>query len=269
MRLALIPPVSWLATSATTTYQLMLPHLFSSLKYTDYFRRLAYEKTHHLILDNGEAEGENNLPVWKLFDLAISIQANELVVPDVMGNHLATVNYMDLFFKEFDMIQSQGYLPLHKVKDLKFMVVVQGNTVQEARDCIDMIMQHAGGKIHTLALPRHLIATTDIRGVRLDLADDIFQKYIGNGLPNLEIHCLGAAPSFPREMLYLAQQGIVRGMDTSMPYNYAFKGWRIDALAPQHVTRPAGYFSLPDNEFDNGMLHHNIGVCKRWANGES
>jgi hypothetical protein len=273
IKLALIPPISWLATSTVTNYQLMLPHLLTDQRYADHYRALAKRSDQYVIMDNGEAEGKNHFLAAQLVGMGIYCQVNEVVVPDVIQNQTETLNRMGDFFKSVlgDMLRNDAFNgdDVHK---LKFMGVAQGTTYQEVYDCIQMMMELHGDKLHTIALPRHLLETVHDNTIRLSLAEDIHEDYCIDGKSKVRIHCLGASPVWPREMLELAKQGIVDGMDTSMPYNWAYNDRYLNdqiALASTHeVKRPPRYFSRPARNFNQDALHYNIGLCRRWANGD-
>lgn len=267
MKLALIAPISWLATSEVTNYQLMLPQLLQDQKYADHYRKLCKRSDQYVILDNGAAEGQDKFSNAQLVGIAIYAQVNEVVVPDVLRDQVETLNRMEQFFKDIegDKLRNDAF-NYDDVRKLKFMGVAQGRTLQEVKDCIDIMMELHGERLHTIALPRHLIETTEDMSARIDLSMYIFNEYTGPQ-GGIQVHCLGAAPTYNKEMLLLGQLGTVRGMDTSMPYNYAYQGVEIDSDTAWEIKRPPRYFSRPARNFDNTILHHNIGVMKRWANG--
>lgn len=259
MKLALIPPISWVSTSSVTNYQLMLPQLLRDHRYTDHYRALAKQSAQYVILDNGEAEGKNYLDSAQLVGAGIFYEVSEVVIPDVIQDQIKTISRMDQFFKDIYDLRNDAF-GMADVKKLKFMGVAQGKSYPEVRDCIDIMMYAHGAKLSTLALPRHLVSTVST-GIRLSLA-----QYIRTEYGNVRIHCLGASPDFPEEMLELGKQGIVDGMDTSMPYNYASEGVYVDDPG-WRISRPKHYFELRAGLFKTDCLHHNIGVMKRWASG--
>jgi hypothetical protein len=262
VKLALIPPLSWLSTSTVTNYQLMLPHLLVDQRYADHYRALAARKDQYVILDNGEAEGKNHFSSAQLVGMGIYVRVNEVVVPDVIRDQVETLNRMSQFFKEIHDLRNDAF-GKNDVNTLKYMGVAQGTNYKEVYDCIQMMMSLHKDRIHTIALPRHLLETTGDNTIRLSLAEDIKADH-----PNKRIHCLGASPKWPMEMLELAKQGIVDGMDTSMPYNWAYEAVRLNE-AKWEIKRPTRYFSRPARNFDQDILHYNIGLCRRWANGDT
>lgn len=274
MKLALIPPISWLATSTVTNYQLMLPHLLQDQHYADHYRMLAKRSDQYIILDNGEAEGKNHFSGPQLVGMGIYCEVDEVVVPDVIRDQVETLNRMNDFFKSIqgDEIRNEAF-GARQIAKLKFMGVAQGTTYQEVYDCIQMMMELHGDKLHTIALPRHLLETVHDNTIRLSLAEDLATDYNAENGKAIRIHCLGASPKYPKEMLELGRQGIVDGMDTSMPYNWAYNNLRLNDqlvdVVDYEVKRPLRYFSRPARNFNQDALHYNIGICRRWANGDN
>lgn len=271
MKLALIPPISWLSTSEVTNYQLMLPHLLQDHSYASHYRALAKRKDQYVILDNGAAEGQDKFTNAQLVGIGIYGQVDEVVVPDVLRDQVETLNRMSQFFDDVwgDRLRNDAFNG-DDVRRLKFMGVAQGATYKEVKDCIDMMMELHGERLHTIALPRHLLETTGDATIRISLAQEIFHDYSGPQ-GGIRIHCLGASPMYAMEMLELGKQGIVDGMDTSMPYNWAYNDSYLNEAfllkTGTPIRRPPRYFSRPARNFDTDALHYNIGKCKRWANG--
>jgi hypothetical protein len=266
MRLAFISPISWLPTTAVTDYQLMLPHLVADYhEYATHYRSLAKQSNQYVILDNGEAEGKKNrFSPAQLVGMGIYAEVDEVVVPDVIGDQVETLNSMKDFFHQIFDLRNDAFGP-RDIAKLKFMGVVQGQTYKEALDCIDMMLELYGDKLHTIALPRHLLETTGDHSIRLSLAQDVHYHF--KGAEGIDIHCLGSSHLWPKELLELAKQGIVRGLDTSMPYNWAYQGAFMNEEG-LHIKRPLRYFSRPARNFDNNALHYNLSICRRWANGD-
>lgn len=151
-------------------------------------------------MDNGAAEG-NLVSNFDVVRLATELKCNELVLPDVMGDFNETLNAVERYLDDLD---------LRSLWMGKYMAVVQGVTEEEVKDCIDYYEQEDA--IDTIALPR-ILGNTFHRSVRLELAAYIRSIYG----PDKEIHCLGAF-AYIEEVEALHMQGIVRGLDTSLPF---------------------------------------------------
>jgi hypothetical protein len=245
VKLALIPPYKYLKWTNTTDYQLMLPQLLWSERYASRYRAHCDDPEQYVILDNGAAEGEE----WSFEQLHIIAEEwgiDEVVLPDVMGDAEATFN------QAFDIIGRVKSFPF------KVGVVATGKSPTEALRMIDDLMVYAN-RINVIYIPRLLVKEDDI-GARLALADAIHSTY-----PDKEIHFLGASKYFPEEIQSVARQGFVRGMDTSMPFNYAYARTRQDqGLA---IERPEDYFQLKFDHFQLETMHYNISLMLGWVNG--
>jgi hypothetical protein len=144
--------------------------------------------------------------------------------------------------------------------DYKLGLVCTGRSAEEAFDFALGMVDQWPDKIDVLYLPR-LLVTEEYRGARIDLATNLHEVF-----SDIEIHFLGANSKFIEEMKYAGELGIVRGMDTSAPYNYAFAGQELDG--GEQVNRPEGYFNLMSNQFDLRLVQYNIEVAQNWAQGE-
>lgn len=248
MRLALIPPTSLLTASPNTNYHLMLPQLVGNWWYSSLFRYRGLDPEQYIILDNGAAEGCEVTPA-ELMTCAYKYKVDEVVMPDVMYDTLGTSIKVIDFLREL-----QGTEHAYKLG-----LVVTGRSEAEAFEFALQMMDQHGDKIDVLYLPR-LLVTKENLYTRIDLAQALKDVF-----PYEEIHFLGANTLFIREMREAANLGIVRGMDTSAPYNYTFQERKMDEDVP--CNRPEGYFDLHASKFDWHLLQYNIGLARDWADG--
>jgi hypothetical protein len=252
MELALIPPVSLLGYTELTNYQLALPHMLNDERYLAWYLWLAEQEGQYVILDNGEAEGENKHSAVLLLDMAVN-NFDEVVAHDVIGDFEATIKRTTMFLDT----------KLATDADVKVGVVVQGDNMDECNRVIDYFAEHnrLADAFQVFYLPRHVLKFD--REARLKLAEKIHDVFDDK----YEIHCLGTNPIWMQEVEELGQQKIVRGVDTSAPFNYAFATTYIDMGAP--VSRPDNYFDLPVDAFTSAVLDANIRRLKAWVNGRS
>ena len=255
-KLALIPPVSLLDTAIGSDHQLALPHMLASNEeYLNWYRARG-DAGDYIILDNGEAEGENRFKTHELIEMAVDIKADEVVAHDVMGDMEATKSATKQFLRDVPNI--------HGSAGLKIGIVAQGENRSEVIDFVDYFLEHHALEFDTIHLPRHLIGSLGPVG-RISIAKALKQTY-----PSLfdayDVHFLGAHYEAPAELLRLAHEmPEVRSMDTSMPYNYAYAG---SGLTGGRHKRPEGYFELRREDFkDLNLVHENIRIMKRWVNG--
>jgi hypothetical protein len=252
MKLALIPPFCHLEDTSKTDYQLMLPHLVSHPVYEKTYLDLCADPKQFVILDNGVAEGKK-IDFKEILDIADRFGVSEVVLPDVMGDAVATMNAAARAIYVHGM-----HYPVH------YMYVVQGQTYEEVM--MSARFAFSFGSVKSLGIPRHLIETLNDDRARWRLADMIMQQN-WRQMHGRQIHFLGMNPTAPREIEYAPHwlKHVVRGFDTSAPYNFAF--YSSSMSGPEKVTckRPKNYFEQPAEEFLPMMVHHNIEYLKRCA----
>lgn len=247
MKLALIPPFDGLhIINERDNYHLMLPQLLDNELYATKYRELR-RRGDFIILDNGAAEGEL-VSDEKLVALTRAFDPDEVVIPDIMGDALGTIGRATKFVKAYGSeIQA----------DLMF--VAQGRSLIEVTRMIEVLvtLDH----VTTVGIPRHLLATTGHKDVRIMLAMWIHKHY-GK---TLNIHFLGAAPSWPFEVLYANDLKFVRGMDTSMPFNYALNNAYLVEGDKKHIKRPLDYFNQQFTHEQEILARRNAVLMRQWA----
>jgi len=244
MKLALIPPYTQMNSIFRTNYQLVLPEHLTDKRYQEAYIA-ARRNGDYLILDNGAAEGDLLSP-GELRSKAIGLMVNEIVVPDVLGNMMETLQLAKEFFQ------------LGVDKRFKYMGVIQGQTLDECCACVEAYYSEHPN-IRVLGIPRHLIDTTKNKAVRSELAQYIYSNY-----PGYQMHLLGTNPGYIKELRDHAQdfhRAMVRGVDTSAPFNYAWGAKSM--LKGERCDRPEYYFdiALPTTQ----SLDYNIQLLKAWA----
>jgi hypothetical protein len=203
------------------------------------------------IMDNGAAEGEmvSNL---KLLLTAKKHTAKEVVLPDELTDHLATMDKVGQFFKE--------RADDTRLNDFDYVGVVQGRSFRQVKACIDYYASNP--KITTLGVPRLLI---DYMGpeARIVIANWVKRQYDDR----FQIHLLGTNKTYPREVLRAALDAPhIRSVDTSLPFNFAIADARLEDN--REIGRPHGYLDLNWSGLDVGLIQHNIATLKEWANGQ-
>lgn len=253
VKIALIPPSSLLAHTQRTNYQLCLPHLLADARYYWAYKAHCGNPSQFVILDNGAAEGALTDP-YRLLSHALDLMPDEVVIPDSMGNCNETIDMARAFH---DVVTGPRGAELHRFP-FKYMFVIQGQTLYQVLDCATWAM--AQDWINTIGVPRHLIDTLGDRHARPRIANELFMMWNQHCKP---IHFLGGNPNFPEEVAILANprltvQTHVRGMDTSMPFNYAYAKVRIGDEYGTVVHRPDQYFNLPATDFDDSYVQSNV-----------
>lgn len=232
-----------------TDYQLMLPHLAAqSTDYSLFYNNLCRDPEQYVILDNGAAEGEMvNTPT--LLEVVRDYKPDELVLPDVIGDSVGTVAAIHKF-----MEATQKDRP-----NCKLGFVAAGKDKDEALKTVLSVLESFSDELDVIYIPRSLV-TKDAKHARLELASDIVQ------ITDKPIHFLGTNPLWIEEVKYAGVSEMVRGVDTSAPFNYAAHGaWIFEEN--MHVKRPDGYFNYESHMFDKGILGLNITRILEWTYG--
>lgn len=247
MKLALIPPFCRLADTTQTDYQLMLPHLLAHEPYATRFYPPNRPKGEFVILDNGAAEGIYCDP-GSLQVIGNIYQVDEIVLPDTIGDQQDTITRIRSYPDEVEVHEGMGY-----------MAVVQGQTYEECMGMVDAVKDLPF--ITTLGIPRHLLKTIGDPHVRGDLVEDLEMHY-GT---RYQFHMLGASPTWTQELQWIALRygEIVRGMDTSMPYTYAY--YCTDIPSDVALARPENYFEGIFNEAGAAVADKNVERMLSWA----
>lgn len=245
-KLALIPPFSMMD-EVSGGYYMYLPQLMKSSHYVDFIRRTNVNGA-YTMLDNGAFEGVETSP-RDLIELAVRMDVDEIVIPDAMQDMKGTIDAADHFYS------TTTDLRLGRAVGLKYMAVPQGHTIEECMNCIDAFAGFTF--INTIGLPKHLIRTVT-RTARTQLAAYIRRKY-GD---RFEIHMLGASPLWPQE-IKSARRYNIRGMDTSLPYFYAFYNRSIEDRCSNE--RPEAYFVRTREEFNYDVLLENVHALSGWC----
>lgn len=256
MKLALIPPIELLDLTFQTNYQLMLPQLVDYEEYANTYRMHCADPKTYVILDNGAAEGYTPTDI-ELIQIANRFRVDEIVLPDVLTEMDETLQ------------RSRAYLDfmgtVSTIQKFNTMFVCQGKDLFEFVESATEASRWP--EVTAIGIPRHAIVTCD---------NELARSSIANILQTSErftkqIHFLGASSAFPSEAAILSDpkrtvQRNVRGMDTSMPFNYAFKG--LDLRDGIVVDRASDYFDLRKKEFDDLVVNRQISTYKIWTRSE-
>lgn len=247
VEVALIPPVSLLDYTENQKFQLMLPDMLQDKQYEYVYRTYCVDPAKHVIMDNGAAEG-TPISDEALFDLALEYLPNELVLPDRLGAMDATLEHSLAFMSQYGpALESLGIIPGY---------VAQGLDIEQAFNGVKAFFADSRATTcGVVYIPRLHVTPIDL-AERLTLAQKLNSWFDGM----VDIHFLGASKYWPREIGYI-DGGIVRSIDTSLPFNYAHAPASIHSRA--QIDRPEGYFALPAHSFTN--LEQTVEDYLKWA----
>lgn len=247
MQLALIPPLCRLADIKKTHYQLMLPQNLHYEVYAEAYYPGKRAKEDFVILDNGAAEGVD-FDYAALQVIGNVYKVDELVIPDTLRDAEKTLQKARDFFKEVDPNPNMGY-----------MGVVQGTTYEQCLEMAEGFTEH--DQVTALGIPRHLIETLGHNDVRLHLTEDLMLRF-GT---KYQFHFLGGSKHVTDELrrtdVMMGEH--VRGMDTSLPYVYANRGFSVPTYLA--FDRPENYFELPRSAFLEHTTEANLKMMLSWV----
>lgn len=243
--MALIAPFSLMSRIPRTGYHLVLAHLLDDPTYLDFFRQAEGYK----ILDNGAAEGSLVRP-RDLIAKASWVNADEVVVPDVLGNCDGTIQRA----RDFRVVAKEH-------SEFKYMGVIQGTNISECMKCLTAmtLLEY----ITVLALPRHL--TSIHRMMRANMVEVILDMEYGARFE--AVHCLGSG-SWTREAVVLADLPLVRGIDSAMPVVMGMHGTNIRRSPDPYVaSKHKGEFfgHLVGSESELGLIYDNCLTFLDWS----
>lgn len=249
-KLALIPPIDLLEYTDQTRFQLMLPHLVDDQRYAYTYKRHCKDPWMYIILDNGVAEAVD-FDTRDLLLMALDYRPDELVIPDVMQDAMATISKAVQFLDRISRLAEDELF----FQRLNYMFVIQGKTMNDFRRCVEFASTHTW--ISTIGIPRHAIMTLGELNVRSELAQYVKQT---SGLP---VHLLGGSHMHPTELRDEKWPINVRSTDTSAPFNYAYAMKKL--RQNNRVLRPDRYFELTLDDFSREYLDYNVNVIRSWT----
>lgn len=205
MRLALIPPTENLEYVKDGQYAMALTHLvLSNEKYADFYAKLNKYK----ILDNSAFECQLQ-GIENVVKAAKIISANEIILPDVVGDKDATIQATT------DAIK---WLKKNRLdKSYKLMAVPQGKTEEEWWQCFNAF--NAVNDINVIGLSKLSCPACFKKSIsqsRLFITQEMQINNLQNN--NKEYHLLGGSFEILTEMNQ--HPGWVRSIDTSAPFEF-------------------------------------------------
>lgn len=242
MKVATILPTAYLEMIRDDDYHMCLAHLIGNDPvYTDFYKQIGKEDGKYLIMDNGVIEGDCR-PIDEIVRKALSVQADEIILPDVFRDTEATLK------SSYDALRYvRGNFPL------RVMVVPQGNSLDEWLGCALAMIDW---DIDCIGIPKVLVHLAGRDG-RLEAL-----KMLGNRLRGLDIHLLGCWTT-PLEITTISRAVYdkhilpVRGVDSAIPYMYTKKGILLCDDDKPHIT-----VDFQDTRVDYSLLERNVRLWK-------
>lgn len=231
---------------------LVEPSTFEGEHYADQLMAASVAGGAHLIIDNGVTETGTAMSIDELSYVALAVQANEVVLPDVFGDAEGTRELVAGAVRE---LSQQPHVSFGG------MAVVHETPATIART-LETWAKHR--IITTLGVPKRQTISPSWRHGRLSVLQAI--ESLG-AHTRFEVHMLGVWEDM-HEVRDIAQRyPWVRSIDTSWPVMAGVAG--VDIV--KHPGRKVAYEAEPSPRLSReqvDMIWHNIDVYRRWANGK-
>lgn len=243
MKIAIISLVSHLREFSTLgDIDMCLSHLvLSSQDYALFYKERSRKEHVFQILDNSAFEletktgkGLNPVDVIRAAEL---VEPSELICTDVLFKPEETLKktfeFIEYFYK-YQSREAQNH-PRHWSKDVKLMVVPQGETMEEWLWCYEAMLQIPN--VHTIGLskvsvPQCWVGNREEPGAiakgRIMCVSEIIARGLTPDKYGKEIHLLGSDAWMGYEARVQAQHPWIRSMDSSAPVWYGMKNEDMD-----------------------------------------
>lgn len=269
MKTAVIPPIEHLDEFAGgDQIHLVLSHLLEvDRRYLRFYQRQRLQGS-YLILDNGAHENTSGEDILDLLRKAEAIRASEIVLPDTLFDHRATVKGI-----EHALVQmcGPGQEVFGGMAYPRCMLVPQGRTFEEWERCFqDLVAAY----VKTQTGVPGLFPRSPVIGISKDY--EIWDGGIPRLLEYLEpfrdwmvfdVHLLG----WGRHLWVLRDMAErfpwVRSTDSAKPFVYAMAGIVLDPedVAPEYPKRPTDYFARTMTDEQRRWAAHNVETFRRTA----
>ncbi len=234
-------------------YLLLLAHdvLEHPRGYIDLIDALEPISPHHIdhgeqfiIMDNGVIELGHALPVTEVIEAANLIDADCIIIPDVLGDFVGT---QKLVVSQSSVLRNSGF-PLMKLP--------QGKNLTELISCADWMRSY-------LPVPK---GDPDYWGVPRWISNKLGTRasmvyYIGMRDPDPKIHLLGMSRNLDDDMFCTTMRGVM-GVDSANPLVVGYAGLSMTTGHYRHIDRGNLWqiTELRDQVVENvEWMHNNVG----------
>lgn len=249
MKIAHIISPFWVGSYPLGDYRMVLAPW--ALRFPEYATAMRSPKA-YVLMDNGAFEGDQ-MPISKINEAASLVNADEIVLPDVLGEPRDTLK------RSWEAL---GQLAVRRV-----MFVPQGRTYEAWKGCLDAWLakweKSSWGDAYSLSLGvsnlREAKGTRAQKGTRVELL-----AYAAR--TELPIHLLGVSSmtEFTSRELHAATDLGVRGVDTSSAFAMATEGKLLTPTTPKvFLGVPDNYETLPTWARRLALL--NLTLLSRWV----
>ena len=259
MRTCLIPPIPELqAFSYGSGMHLLLAHLMAEPTYVRHYQQLRQRKD-YLIMDNAAHENGKSLSLEELLISASKVNAQEIVCPDVHGDGRTSAAWTVEAMRK--CLESPYYIQLNRPR---LMVVPQGYTPEECRECFENIMRMwhmiknrlTGGL--SVGLPNFMDRGEDAQTHQIVM--------LRGWLYKTPIHLLGWTRRLWQLRDIVAEFPLIRSVDSARPFVYAMNNTMLmpGEEVPPYPGRSPLYFEYKLSVKQRLIATHNIAAFQ-WA----
>lgn len=275
MKAALIPPIPGLPLFGHGDFHLLLSDLLDN---HEYFNHYMDQRTRgaYLVLDNSAHENGTGNDPEKLMFQACRINAQEVVVPDVLDNADETI---ECALRAHETWYEKRLSTTEIVRDKALMYVPQGKDHYDWLRCLRELV-----RIHLFMARRYELKQSFVIGVSKDyevwdgglmrlLDDDLIplrQDLLRNGI-RMQCHMLG----WGRKLWDLAEiarkHTWIRSTDSAKPFVYAhnavYLGTYLEDSPPPYPGRSFDYFHRPLTPRRGRIAQENVELFQALAEG--
>jgi hypothetical protein len=202
----------------------------------------------YIIMDNGACEG-SLVGGATLMEAAKAVDAQEVVVPDVLDDAEATVRtaieFVHTFRKEF--------------QKRSLMVVPHGHSDEEWLWCADQLLRRLPDWEPVIGLPKRQDYNHNGEGRRA------LAKFLHVEHPEVRVHLLGSGRNLRRDLNTLGDYG-VRSMDSAAPFALAQHGKSLSAEQADTgcVERDKSWTADLHSPTNGALAHENVKMLSLW-----
>lgn len=272
MKAAFIPPIPHLNDFGDGDFHLVLSNLLDNPTYMSHYERQR-ERGAWILLDNSAHEDGQGADPEKLIYQALHLNAQEVVVPDVLDDADATLE------SSVNALEIWNNLGLkEQISHLRFMYVPQGEDYRSLVYCFDNLIK---AHIYNARQQRNRLGfsigiskdyETFDGGLMRFLDEEVapmhraFQK---NGI-DVEVHMLGWGRDLWALNEIAKKHTFLRSTDSAKPFVYAHSDILLDQPwnPPAYPGRPEDYFNVTLTEEQVRIAQINSDVFTALAAGE-
>lgn len=276
MRTAYIPPIPHLRDFGHGDFHLILSHLLDDPDYMEHYKAERAQGA-WLLLDNSAHENGEGADAEKLMYQALSMQVQEVVVPDALDHADNTLERSIEALGCWNELASEHHL-YDLISKMRFMYVPQGENYDRLVYCLDnLVKAHVYNARQTgYRLDFSIGISKDYErfpgGLMRFLDQEIKPMHLAfarNGV-DIQIHMLGWGRDLWALKEISAKHPYLRSTDSAKPFVYALDNIQLDASkpAPIYPTRPENYFYSEMSSLQAQIANINCSVFTACASGE-